>query len=42
MDIKINYIPNKKQIVFHSSPAEEVVYGGAKGGGKAVPSLWNV
>lgn len=35
MDINVNYIPNKKQDIFHSCDAEEVVYGGAKGGGKS-------
>lgn len=33
--ITINYIPNKKQEIFHSSSADEVFYGGAKGGGKS-------
>ncbi len=32
--IAIPYAPNDKQKLFHSSPAIEVVYGGAKGGGK--------
>jgi phage terminase large subunit len=31
-----NYEPNQKQALFHSSPCEEVFYGGAKGGGKSV------
>lgn len=35
MDVKIQYVPNKKQAIFHSNDAEEVVYGGAKGGGKS-------
>ena len=35
MTIEINYIPNAKQRIFHSSNADEVVYGGAKGGGKS-------
>lgn len=35
MDIVIPYEPNEKQKLFHSCPAEEVVYGGAKGGGKS-------
>ena len=34
-EITVNYEPNKKQFLFHSSSAEEVVYGGAKGGGKS-------
>ncbi len=32
--IKIPYAPNEKQVLFHSNAATEVVYGGAKGGGK--------
>lgn len=35
MEIKINYTPNKKQAKFHACGADEVVYGGAKGGGKS-------
>jgi hypothetical protein len=35
MDIVVPYEPNDKQKIFHSCPAEEVVYGGAKGGGKS-------
>lgn len=35
MDIVVNYTPNKKQEIFHMCDAEEVVYGGAKGGGKS-------
>lgn len=35
MDIVIDYIPNKKQALFHKSSATEAVYGGAKGGGKS-------
>lgn len=34
--VQINYIPNKRQAEFHSCGATEVVYGGAKGGGKSV------
>lgn len=34
-EITIDYKPNAKQRHFHSSPADEVVYGGAKGGGKS-------
>lgn len=34
-DIIIPYDPNPKQYLFHASPAEEAVYGGAKGGGKS-------
>ena len=35
MEINVNYTPNKKQEIFHACDAEEVVYGGAKGGGKS-------
>lgn len=35
LEITIDYVPNKKQEIFHSSSADEVVYGGAKGGGKS-------
>lgn len=33
--IELNYTPNKKQQLFHASTADEVFYGGAKGGGKS-------
>lgn len=35
MDINIDYNPNEKQYIFHESDCDEVVYGGAKGGGKS-------
>jgi phage terminase large subunit len=35
MDIVVKYEPNAKQCLLHESPAEEVFYGGAKGGGKS-------
>lgn len=35
MDIVIPYNPNTKQSLFHANGADEVVYGGAKGGGKS-------
>lgn len=35
MDINVNYDPNPKQQLFHKSASDEVVYGGAKGGGKS-------
>jgi len=34
-EVIINYIENKKQKIFHESEEEEVLYGGAKGGGKS-------
>jgi phage terminase large subunit len=33
--IHVDYEPNAKQALFHMSDAEELVYGGAKGGGKS-------
>ena len=35
MIINVSYDPNAKQSLFHSSGADETVYGGAKGGGKS-------
>ena len=35
MDIVIDYEPTDKQILFHQSDADEVLYGGAAGGGKS-------
>ena len=32
--IQINYIPTEKQKIFHASKANEILYGGAAGGGK--------
>ena len=34
MDVVINYQPTPKQEAFHASPANEVLFGGAAGGGK--------
>ena len=34
MDVVINYSPTPKQAAFHASPANEVLFGGAAGGGK--------
>jgi phage terminase large subunit len=34
-EIIVDYEPNDKQALFHNSTATEVVYGGAKGGGKS-------
>lgn len=34
-DIKIDYIPNEKQALFHQASEDYVLYGGAKGGGKS-------
>lgn len=35
MDINIDYIPTDKQALYHASTADEVLYGGAAGGGKS-------
>lgn len=35
MNVEINYSPTEKQALFHSSTANEVLYGGAAGGGKS-------
>ena len=35
VDITVTYTPNAKQQIFHACPADEAVYGGAKGGGKS-------
>jgi|LGOV01.1.fsa_nt_gb hypothetical protein len=35
MNVEITYQPNSKQNLFHASSADQVVYGGAKGGGKS-------
>jgi len=34
-EVDVEYTANKKQALFHSSNCEEVLYGGAKGGGKS-------
>lgn len=34
MNVTINYAPSPKQQMFHATPANEVLYGGAAGGGK--------
>lgn len=35
LEIKIEYVPSPKQILFHITGVPEVLYGGAKGGGKS-------
>ena len=35
MKIEIDYIPSPKQTLFHTTDADEVLYGGAAGGGKS-------
>ena len=38
--VEISYQPTKKQKIFHASTANEVLYGGAAGGGKRRHSSW--
>lgn len=33
--VSIDYVPTKKQMMFHTTDADEVLYGGAAGGGKS-------
>jgi hypothetical protein len=35
ISVAVTYNPNAKQYLFHQSSADEVIYGGAKGGGKS-------
>ncbi len=35
MDVKLDYVPTERQALFHASSADEVLYGGAAGGGKS-------
>ena len=35
LTVTVPYTPNEKQAIFHASPADEIIYGGAKGGGKS-------
>ena len=41
VDLSKLYTPNKKQRLFHLCPAEEILYGGARGGGKSEALLWD-
>ena len=41
MEIELNYQPTKKQLAFHASTADEVLYGGAAGGGKSYAICWD-
>lgn len=35
MDVRLSYTPTARQALFHASKADEVLYGGAAGGGKS-------
>ena len=41
MDILLNYKPTDKQRQFHESDCDEVLYGGAAGGGKSYAICWD-
>ena len=41
MDILLNYKPTDKQQRFHESECDEVLYGGAAGGGKSYAICWD-
>lgn len=41
MNISLDYRPTDKQRLFHASTADEVLYGGAAGGGKSYAICWD-
>lgn len=41
MELTLRYEPTKKQARFHASDADEVLYGGAAGGGKSFAICWD-
>lgn len=41
MNITFDYQPTEKQALFHASCADEVLYGGAAGGGKSYAICWD-
>ena len=41
MNIVLDYTPSRKQKLFHESVADEVLYGGAAGGGKSHAICWD-
>ena len=41
MNIVLDYTPTRKQKLFHASTADEVLYGGAAGGGKSYAICWD-
>ena len=41
MNVTLTYHPTEKQRLFHASTADEVLYGGAAGGGKSYAICWD-
>jgi hypothetical protein len=41
MSVVLDYKPTRKQELFHSSQSDEVLYGGAAGGGKSYAICWD-
>ena len=41
MEITLDYRPTQRQRLFHASTADEVLYGGAAGGGKSYAICWD-
>lgn len=41
MNLTLDYSPTAKQALFHASTADEVLYGGAAGGGKSYAICWD-
>lgn len=41
MKVRLEYSPTKKQKLFHESTADEILYGGAAGGGKSYAICWD-
>lgn len=41
IDLSKLYIPQPKQVLFHRCPADRVLYGGGRGGGKSEALLWD-
>lgn len=41
MRIELDYAPTEKQLLFHTSTANEILYGGAAGGGKSYAICWD-